>query len=184
MVLFYIEITPEYMAKVDLVEIDAARINDVCDAYFKWKDLNNSLKNYCSRGLNFPETISEPMGCYALDLLWNKGSAGDAQSRDGKKIEMKATSNFNRDLTSFGPKCDFDDLVFLRLDYDNNKLYVYDTGLDAEGLKDLPANSNETVGDQQAQKRRPHISLIDTVIEAKGIEPTAIFNIRRAEVER
>lgn len=170
-------------AKVDLVKIDDARISDVCDAYFKWKDLNNSLKNYCSRGLNFPETISEPMGCYVLDLLWNKGSGGDAQTPEGQKVEMKATSNFDRDLTSFGPKCDFDDLVFLRLDYDNNKLYVYDTGLNAEDLKELPANSKETVGEQQRQKRRPHISVIDTIIEAKEIEPTAIFNIRKAEVE-
>lgn len=28
-------------SKVDLVEIDAARINDVCDNYFKWKSLND-----------------------------------------------------------------------------------------------------------------------------------------------
>lgn len=177
--------TPEdyNMAKIDLVEIDAARINDVCDSYFKWKDLNNSLKNYVSRGINFPETISEPMGCYALDYLWNKGSGGDAQDREGRKIEMKATSNFNSDLTSFGPKCDFEYLVFLRLDYNNNKLYIYDTGIDAEELKTLPANKKETVGEQQAQKRRPHISIIETVINDRGLQPTCIFNIRRAEVE-
>lgn len=172
------------MAKVDLVAIDAARINDVCDSYFKWKDLNNSLKNYVSRGLNFPEVISEPMGCYALDLLWNKGSSGDAQDKNGRKIEMKATSNFDSDLTSFGPKCDFDDLVFLRLDYNNNKLYIYDIGINAEELKTLPANKTQTVGDQQAQKRRPHISIIKTVIEPRRLQPTCIFNIRRAEVEK
>ena len=172
------------MAKIDLVEIDATRINDVCDSYFKWKDLNNSLKNYVSRGINFPETISEPMGCYALNYLWNKGSAGDAQDRSGRKIEMKATSNFNSDLTSFGPKCNFDDLVFLRLDYNNNKLYIYNTGINAEELKTLPANQNETVGEQQAQKRRPHISIINTVITVRDLMPTCIFNIRRAEVEK
>lgn len=115
--------------KVDLVTIDVARINDVCDAYFKWKSLNDSIKNYCSRGTNFPETISEPMGCYVLSKLqeeetkWNKGSGGDAK-RGTQKIEMKATSNFDSDLTTFGPKASFDDLVFLRLDYEQNKLYV------------------------------------------------------------
>ncbi|WP_291736587.1 hypothetical protein [Clostridium sp.] len=171
------------MAKVDLVEIDAARINDVCDSYFKWKDLNNSLKNYVSRGINFPETISEPMGCYALGYLWNKGSAGDAQDRNGRKIEMKATSNFDSDLTSFGPKCDFDNLVFLRLDYNNNKLYIYDTGINSEELKSLPANKHETIGDQQKQKRRPHVSIINIIINARELQPTCIFNIRRAEVE-
>lgn len=170
-------------AKVDLVTIDAARINDVCDSYFKWKDLNNSIKNYVSRGINFPEVISEPMGCYALGLSWNKGSGGDAQDKDGKKIEMKATSNFDSDLSSFGPKCEFDDLVFLRLDYDNNKLHIYDTGISSEDLKKLPANQKQTVGEQQEQKRRPHISIINTVINARGLKPTCIFNIRRAEVE-
>lgn len=42
-------------SKVDLVEIDAARINDVCDNYFKWKSLNDSLKSFCSRGINMPD---------------------------------------------------------------------------------------------------------------------------------
>ena len=96
---------------------------------------------------------------------------------------MKATSNFDSDLTSFGPKCEFDNLVFLRLDYNNNKLYVYDTGIDSNELKSLPANQKETVGEQQAQKRRPHISLIKTVIEERELTPTCIFNIRRAEIE-
>lgn len=172
------------MAKVDLVEIDAARINDVCDSYFKWKDLNTSLKNYVSRGINFPETISEPMGCYALGYLWNKGSAGDARDRQGRKIEMKATSNFDSDLTSFGPQTEFDNFVFLRLDYNNNKLYIYDTGINAEELKSLPVNATQTIGDQQAQKRRPRVSIIKTLIEARGLKPTCVFNIRKAEVER
>ncbi len=172
------------MAKVDLVEIDATRINDVCDSYFKWKDLNNSLKNYVSRGINFPETISEPMGCYALNYLWNKGSGGDAQDRNGRKIEMKATSNFDSDLTSFGPRCEFDNLIFLRLDYSNNKLYVYDTELSSNDLKTLPANKTETVGEQQVQKRRPHISVINGIINARGLKPVCIFNIRKAEIEK
>ena len=49
------------------------------------------------------------MGCYCLNLLWNKSSGGDAKSLDGKKREFKATSNYEYDLSSFGPKCDFDD---------------------------------------------------------------------------
>lgn len=65
-----------------------------------------------------PDAISEPMGCYCLNLLWNKTTGGDAYTQDGKKIEFKATSNFAYDLSSFGPRCDFDDLVFLRFDLD------------------------------------------------------------------
>lgn len=164
-------------SKVDLVEIDAARIQDACRNYFKWKSLNDSLKNFCSRGINMPDAISEPMGCFCLGYKWNKGSGGDAQATDGRKIEFKATSNFDSDLTSFGPVCDFDNLVFLRFDLNNDKLYVYDTGLTADDLKLLPVNSTETVGDQQRQKRRPHVRFIDEVINKRGLTETCVFDI-------
>ena len=63
-----------------------------------------------------PDVISEPMGCYCLGLLWNRGlEVGDATNpTTGEKIEFKATSRFEGDLSSFGPTCQFDDLVFLR----------------------------------------------------------------------
>ena len=98
------------------VTIDEARIDETCNAYFKWKDLNTYISNNSHRGINMPDAISEPMGCYCLDLLWNRGDeVGDATDpRTGKKIEFKATSRFDGDLSSFGPKCVFDDLVFLR----------------------------------------------------------------------
>ena len=38
----------------------------------KWKDLNTYVKSLVSRGINMPDAISEPMGCYCLNLLWNK----------------------------------------------------------------------------------------------------------------
>lgn len=168
--------------RVDLVEIDAARINDVCRLYFLWKDLNTGLRGFVSRGINFPEAISEPMGCYALGYQWNKGSAGDAMDSEGRLIEMKATSNFDRDLTSFGPVTSFDELVFLRLNQIENRLYIYRTGINGITLGDLPANSKETIGDQQRQGRRPRFSIIKTIIEAYDLEPTAIFDIRTMEV--
>lgn len=168
--------------KVDLVEIDAARINDACDNFFKWKALNDSLKSFCSRGINMPDSISEPIGCFCLGFKWNKGSGGDAIAPDGRKIEFKATSNFDSDLTSFGPVCDFDNLVFLRFKMDEHLVYVYDTGIDSEELKDIPVNQKETVGDQQAQGRRPHVRFIDEVINKRGLKETCVFNIRRCEV--
>ena len=57
-----------------LIKIDEPRIQQTCDAYFKWKDLNTYVKSLVSRGLNMPDAISEPMGCYCLDLLWNKST--------------------------------------------------------------------------------------------------------------
>lgn len=111
-----------------LIEIDEARIDETCSAYFKWKDLNTYISNNSRRGINMPDAISEPMGCYCLGYLWNRGSeAGDATDpATNRKIEFKATSRFEGDLSSFGPKCTFDDLVFLRFNLEENLLYIYD----------------------------------------------------------
>ena len=165
-----------------LIKIDEPRIQETCDAYFKWKDLNTYVKSLVSRGINMPDAISEPMGCYCLNLLWNKSSGGDAKSLDGRKIEFKATSNYDYDLSSFGPRCDFDDLVFLRFDLDLNMLFVYDTGINSEELKKIPVSKTATVGDYQKAGKRPHIRIIESVINARNLKPTVVFNIRRGQI--
>lgn len=165
-----------------LIRIDEPRIQQTCDAYFKWKDLNTYVKSLVSRGINMPDAISEPMGCYCLNLLWNKSTGGDAKSEDGKKIEFKATSNYEYDLSSFGPKCEFDDLVFLRFDLDLNMLFVYDTGVNSDELKKLPVSKTATVEDYQKVGKRPHIRIIEAIINKKQLEPTVIFDIRRGRI--
>ena len=92
------------------------------------------------------------------------------------------TSNFGYDLSSFGPNCDFDDLVFLRFDLDLNMLFVYDTGVNSEELKKIPVSKTATVGDYQKAGKRPHIRIIESIIEARKLEPTVIFNIRRGKI--
>lgn len=113
-------------SKVDLVEIDAARINDVCDNYFKWKSLNDSLKSFCSRGINMPDSISEPIGCFCLDYFWNKGSGGDAITRDGRKVEFKALSVVTKRIS-------------VKISHDLNVLYA-DV---LEGFNNLSINNND-----------------------------------------
>lgn len=51
-----------------LIKIDEPRIQETCDAYFKWKDLNTYVKSLVSRGINMPDAISEPMGCYCNNI--------------------------------------------------------------------------------------------------------------------
>ena len=45
-----------------LIKIEESRIQQTCDAYFKWKDLNTYVKSLVSRGINIPDAISEHMG--------------------------------------------------------------------------------------------------------------------------
>lgn len=166
------------------IEIDAARIDETCNAYFKWKDLNTYIQNNSHRGINMPDAISEPMGCYCLNLLWNRGDeVGDAYDpKSGTKIEFKATSRFEGDLSSFGPKCQFDDLVFLRFKLDDNLLYIYDLKINSDEFGTYPANSKETIQQQKDQGRRPHISLQSLFVDGKGLKPDIIFDIRRCRI--
>lgn len=170
--------------KFGYIQIDDARIDETCNAYFKWKDLNTYIANNSHRGINMPDAISEPMACYCLGLWWNRGSeVGDATDpATGKKIEFKATSRFEGDLSSFGPKCEFDDLIFLRFKLDENLLYIYDLKVNSSQFGQYPANSKETISTQQAQGRRPHVSLQTLFVDAQKLEPTIIFDIRRCKV--
>lgn len=168
----------------NLIAIDDARIDETCNAYFKWKDLNTYISNNSHRGINMPDAISEPMACYCLGFLWNRGSeVGDATDPiNNRKIEFKATSRFDGDLSSFGPKTVFDDLIFLRFNLDENLLYIYDLNINSEEFGTYPANQKETIADQKKQGRRPHVSLYKLFVEAKGLKPDIIFDIRRCRI--
>lgn len=166
------------------IVIDDARIDETCNAYFKWKDLNTYISSNSHRGINMPDAISEPMACYCLNLLWNRGNeTGDATNpQTNEKIEFKATSRFEGDLSSFGPKCIFDDLIFLRFNLENNLLYIYDLKINSEDLGKYPANSKETIQDQKNQGRRPHVSLQKLFVDAYNLVPDIIFDIRRCKI--
>lgn len=168
------------------IAIDDARIDETCNAYFKWKDLNTYISNNSRRGINIPDAISEPMGCYCLDLWWNRGDeVGDATDpKTREKIEFKATSRFEGDLSSFGPKCQFDDLVFLRFKLDDNLLYIYDLHVNSTELGTYPANKTQTIQDQKNQGRRPHVSLYELFVRPKKLLPDIIFDIRRCKIYR
>ncbi|HEB9434339.1 TPA: Bsp6I family type II restriction endonuclease [Campylobacter coli] len=143
----------------------------ICKIYIQWKELNNNIKKFSSRGVNFPDCISEPIVCYAFNYNWNNNNeTGDATSDSGELIEIKATSNFDSDLSSFSPNTKFDKLIFVRLDQERDLAYIYDLELNFEQFQILEVNKKETVLDQQKQNRRPRLSLIQ-YIEKEKIEP-------------
>ena len=170
--------------KFGKIEIDDARIDEACNAYFKWKDLNTYISNNSRRGINMPDAISEPMGCYCLGFLWNRGKeSGDAYNPiKDEKVEFKATSRFEGDLSSFGPNCSFDDLVFLRFKLSENLLFIYDLKINSVEFGKYPANKTETIQDQKNQGRRPHVSLKNLFVDSKKLEPDVIFDIRTCKI--
>ena len=121
------------------------------------------------------------MACYALGLQWNEGSGGYAINGD-EIVEFKATSNWGLDTSSFSPSEKFDKLYFLRLDKKNDELYIYDTGMNADELKKIKVNKNETFAQQQASGRRPRFSIINFIIEPKELTAIAKVDIRSKKI--
>lgn len=171
--------------KLDLVEVDKARFNDAVEMYFLWKELDARIRTAATRGINFPETISEALCCYVMGYKWNKSSGGDALDSNGNRIiEMKATSNWDKDTTSFSPSEQFDDLFFLRLDKKNDILYIYDTNINSDELKKIRVNKDETLEKQQKAGRRPRFSVIKLIIEPNDLQPIAKLDLRKCIIEK
>lgn len=159
-------------------------LNDVkliLESYKAWKHLNQSLSHFASRTVNFPEAISESLVSFELDYVWHNKTktkkVGDATSSNGKLVEVKATSKFHSDLTSFSPDTKFEILIFARLKASTDELYIYDLNMDFNKFQTLKVSSSETVADQQASKRRPRLSLVD-YIESNNIAPTRVLDLK------
>lgn len=166
---------------LDLISIDTMRIRKTIDIYFHWKQLDAELRTLSTRGLNFPSEISENLACYACHYLLNKGAGGDAY--DPKRdfiIEMKASSSSGP--SSFSPSEHFDELVFIKLNKNEDAIYIYNTGINSTQLKTIKVNANETVADKQAKGQRPRFNIETAIIEPNGLKPNLKFDIRNKEI--
>lgn len=179
------------MEDLDLVAVDAARMKQVVDTYFHWKQLDAEIRLLSgTRGINFPSELSEYMACFALDLYVNKNkSSGDAIDLSDPKhpliVEIKGSSAEQTSApNSFSPSEHFDDLVFVRLEKYDDILKVYRLGINSQQLGEIKVNEKQTVADQQKQGRRPRFSIQDQIVDKRGLKPDAIFYIRDKKVER
>ncbi|MFW2177887.1 MULTISPECIES: Bsp6I family type II restriction endonuclease [unclassified Moraxella] len=159
-------------------EIMVVDFEIIKQAYQNWKALNLIIgQDMASRKVNFPEALSENIACTALGLTRNMtGVTGDATDENGNLIEIKASANFNSDLSSFSPNTHFDRLIFVRLNLDTDQAYIYDLGLNGQQFGGLQVNSNQLVSDHQRQGRRPRLSLIK-YIDNHQIPPVTIVNL-------
>ena len=166
------------------IEITEDRFKKVIGLYFNWKELNGGIKEDYTRGVNLPEALTEPICCYVNGYLLSlgEGSEDAVVPSNGQLVQIKASSNFDRDLTSFGPQSRFNLLHFVRLNQLEDRMYLYD--IPVENLKQVKVNANETYEEQQSQGRRPRFSIIDKYIKAYGIEPYAIVDLRTEEIIR
>lgn len=145
-----------------------------------WRGLKFGLRDYKSREPNFPEGLSEVAFCLwsgssrfiSAQKLSNK-SFDTFNAKTGKAEQIKACS-VREDLTSFGPKSKWDDLYFLDF-YNDGKvdgrfdIYKIPNNL----IYKNKVNKNQTLRQQQAEKRRPRFSIKKDIIAKNKIKPLA-----------
>lgn len=168
--------------KKRLLEIDEDMFNKAIDLYWKWSDLNRELKEFYSRGVNLHEGITEMISCYVNGhILSLGGGSEDAIIPDtGELVQVKGTSNFDKDLTSFGPNSSFDYLQFVRLNQSEDKMYLYDIPVD--NLDDIMVNQESSVKDFKEAGKRPRFSIIEKCIEENDLKPYAEVDLIKRTV--
>lgn len=174
-------VRPDYLLSIYFGEKEVfcmqVKFEKIKLVYQLWKELNEIIANDLgSRKVNLPEAISENLVCYALGYTRNMNGVGDATDQFGNLIEIKATANFNSDLSSFSPNTNFDKLIFVRLNIEEDKAYIYDLGLNGFQFGKLYVNKTETVLEQQQKGRRPRLSLIE-YIDEHGLQPVKVLDL-------
>lgn len=149
--------------------------------YKDWKKLNDDLKKIGTRGINIPETITENAFClffkdYArvVKLKGMKCSFDCINIKTGSRIQIKASSVAS-DLTSFGPKSEWDELFFLDFSKGDGSFKVYK--IEPDWIYNFQVNKNQTFKQQQEQARRPRFSIIDNIIKPKKLKPVKICKL-------
>ncbi|MBU2524323.1 Bsp6I family type II restriction endonuclease [Patescibacteria group bacterium] len=145
-----------------------------------WRGLKMGLRDYKSREPNFPEGLSEVAFC-----LWSGSSrfisakglsntSFDTFDVKTMKAEQIKACSVEKDLTSFGPTSKWDDLYFLDFYNDgkvDGKFDIYK--IPSKLIYENKVNKNQTLKDQQGEKRRPRFCIKKDIIAANKIKPIA-----------
>lgn len=162
---------------LDFTSSDGKRWKEVFDL---WRGLKMGLRDYKSREPNFPEGLSEVAFC-----LWSGSSrfisasglsntSFDTFNTKTNRAEQIKACSVEADLTSFGPTSKWDDLYFL--DFFNEgrvdgKFDIYE--IPSKFIYENKVNKNQTLKDQQGEKRRPRFCIKKDIIEKNKLRPIA-----------
>jgi len=167
------------MAKVSIDEKGDREL--IKKLYSDWKKLNDRLKQIGTRGINLPETISEnafalffPDCVRVVKLKKGKCSFDCINTKTGSRIQIKATSVAS-DLTSFGPRSEWDELFFLDFSKGNGSFRVFK--IEPDWIYNHQVNKLQTFKQQQEEKRRPRFSIIKEIIFKRGLKPVKICKL-------
>ena len=169
--------------QIDYIEINPLLMRNAIRIYFHWKQLDAEVRTISTRGVNFPGELSEIFACYVLGYLWKKKGEGDAiDPKTNRIIEMKGSGSENTDVSTFSPSEQFDELVFIKANKNEDAIYIWNTGVNSDELKKIMVNKKQTFEDKQKEGNRPHLSVETKIIKAKGLTPDYKFDILNKEI--
>ena len=149
--------------------------------YSDWKKLNDRLKAISTRGINLPETISDNAfalffpDCFRVVKLKGMKCSFDCLNiKTGSRIQIKASSVAS-DLTSFGPRSEWDELFFLDFSKGDGSFKAYK--IEPDWIYKHQVNKKQTFMQQQAENRRPRFSITDSIIKARKLKPIAVYKL-------
>ena len=154
----------------DIKKISFEKYKEIISLYPNWKNLNKAIKKEYSRGINFHEVFSEYIVCYVNNYYHSLGSGSEDAYTDDKKfkVQIKGSSNFDSDLTSFNQE--------------NDKLYLYKIPID--DLYNIKVNSDETFKEQQQSGRRPRFSIIEKYIKRYNLEHYIVVDMITGSISK
>ena len=149
--------------------------------YSDWKKLNDRLKAISTRGINLPEAISENAfalffpDCFrVVSLKGMKCSFDCINVKTGSRLQIKASSVIS-DLTSFGPRSEWDELFFLDFSNGDGSFKAYK--IEPDWIYKHMVNKNQSFQQQQEENRRPRFSIIENIIKPKKLKPVKVCKL-------
>lgn len=161
-------------------------VQDLKEIYTNWEEARAIAEKNDGRSPNIPETLTEGLVGYLMPQTCRKikvKSRGKEKvswdcfdEKNNLTIQVKATSSSGP--TSFGPRSESDKLILVDFFNDGNvdgSFKIYDASdIDIDNLN---VNKTETVKDQKNDGKRPRLSLLKVVEEAR-LEPVLNGNIK------
>tara|TARA_B100000459_G_C8554937_1_gene191246 strand:- start:306 stop:872 length:567 start_codon:yes stop_codon:yes gene_type:complete len=169
---------PEGVFNVEATRFEENDRKNLAKMYRDWRSLSDDLRSHGGRGVNLPEVISE--GCFALEMnvlrvvnsISGANSSWDCYNPvSHKRIQVKACSVLP-DLTSFGPKSEWDEIYFLDFYREGNWDGTFDIyKIPNDLIYNHKVNQHQTMREQQLEKRRPRFSIFKEIIRANEMRP-------------
>lgn len=154
------------------VKVDWDNASLLHDAYWNYRIITTTIP-WAKRAANMPSELTEAIVCLCTGAeLIDKGH-GDILLPRGLIGEVKGTSSYEKDLSTFSPSSEFDKLFFVHMDPLTHDIYhVYDLGLNRKSISGIMVNKSATFADHSKGKRGPRFSIIRQIIKPRNMKPT------------